>query len=276
MRCCRCSGSLTAPFQIINRLAASRFITSAQPHAHTRASMLSTVRFKYGPLLGLYNLGLSSGIMSTVDKDEFDDRILEEMAKMFSDMGMPIDVEMLQNMMRQVRQQFEEMGIDPEQMSSTDIRMRTDVDPEEFRKQMETMLSGPGGMGDLFRNMGIKVQFDGSPSVTEAPEIEVEEEEVIEESDNDLPVEDVFIHEDRMCITVDISRFTDIEPEEVELNLTGGGEILQLMKTTQMRPLKRYTLPHSAENIVEWDLNNGILDVKFDIDAAAVSADESE
>ena len=275
MRCCRRSGSLTASFRTINRLAASRFITSAQPHAHTRASMLSTVRFKYGPLLGLYNLGLSSGIMSTVDKDEFDDRLLKEMAKMFSEMGMPIDVEMLQNMMRQVRQQFEEMGIDPEQMSSTDIRMRTDVDPEEFRKQMETMLSGPGGMGDLFRNMGIKVQFDGNPSVAEAPKIEVDEE-VTEESDDELPIEDVFIHEDRMCITVDISRFADIEPEEVELNLTGGGEILQLMKTTQMRPLKRYTLPHSAESIVEWDLNNGILDVKFDIDAAALSADESE
>ncbi len=213
--------------------------------------------------------------MSTVDKDEFDDRILEEMAKMFSDMGMPIDVEMLQEMMRKVQQQFEEMGIDPEQMSKSNIRMQTDVDPEEFRKQMETMLSGPGGMGDMFRNMGIKVQFDGSPSVAEAPKIEVDEE-VTEVSDDELPIEDVFIHEDRMCITVDISRFTDIEPEEVELNLTGGGEILQLMKTTQMRPLKRYTLPHSAENIVEWDLNNGILDVKFDIDATAVSADESE
>ena len=34
--------------------------------------------------------------MSTVDKDEFDDRLLKEMAKMFSDMGMPIDIEMLQ------------------------------------------------------------------------------------------------------------------------------------------------------------------------------------
>ena len=275
MRCCRRSGSLTGSFWAINRLAASRFITSAQPHAHTRASMLSTVRFKYGPLLGLYNLGLSSGIMSTVDKDEFDDRLLKEMAKMFSDMGMPIDVEMLQEMMRKVQQQFEEMGIDPEQMSKSNIRMQTDVDPEEFRKQMETMLSGPGGMGDMFRNMGIKVQFDGSPSVAEAPKIEVDEE-VTEVSDEELPIEDVFIHEDRMCITVDISRFTDIEPEEVELNLTGGGEILQLMKTTQMRPLKRYTLPHSAESIVEWDLNNGILDVKFDIDAAALSADESE
>ena len=88
--------------------------------------------------------------------------------------------------------------------------------------------------------------------------------------------EDVFIHEDRMCITVDISRFTDLQQEEVELNLTSGGEILQLMKTTQMRPLKRYTLPHSAENIVEWDLNNGILDVKFDINSEATTADESE
>ena len=276
MRCCPRSGRPTGSPQITDRPAASRFFTSALHRAHPRASIPTTVRFKYAPLLGLYNLKLSSGIMSTVDKDEFDDRLLKEMAKMFSDMGMPIDVEMLQEMMRKVQQQFEEMGIDPEQMSKSNIRMQTDVDPEEFRKQMETMLSGPGGMGDMFRNMGIKVQFDGSPSVTEAPEIEVEEEEVTEESENDLPIEDVFIHEDRMCITVDISRFTDIEPEEVELNLTGGGEILQLMKTTQMRPLKRYTLPHSAENIVEWDLNNGILDVKFDIDAAALSADESE
>ena len=275
MRCCPRSGRPTGSPQITDRPAASRFFTSALHRAHPRASIPTTVRFKYAPLLGLYNLKLSSGIMSTVDKDEFDDRLLKEMAKMFSDMGMPIDVEMLQEMMRQVQQQFEEMGIDPEQMSKSNIRMQTDVDPEEFRKQMETMLSGPGGMGDLFRNMGIKVQFDGNPSVAEAPKIEVDEE-VTEESDDELPIEDVFIHEDRMCITVDISRFADIEPEEVELNLTGGGEILQLMKTTQMRPLKRYTLPHSAENIVEWDLNNGILDVKFDIDAAALSADESE
>jgi len=122
--------------------------------------------------------------------------------------------------------------------------------------------------------MGIKVQFEGN-TPAEVPEIEVEEE-VTEEPDNDLPLEDVFIHEDRMCITVDISRFTDLHQEEVELNLTSGGEILQLMKTTQMRPLKRYTLPHSAENIVEWDLNNGILDVKFDINSEATTADESE
>ncbi len=215
--------------------------------------------------------------MSPSERDEFEERLLEQMAKMFSDMGMPIDIELLQNMLRQVREQFEEMGIDPDQMASSEIRMGTDVDPEEFRKQMESMLNGPGGMAEMFRNMGIKVQFEGGPSVEEAPEIEVDEEsDEPDESQNQLPLEDIFIHEDRMCITVDVSRFTDLEPSEVELNLSGGGEILQLMKTTQMRPLKRYTLPHSAENIVEWDLNNGILDVKFDIDPAVTSADESE
>jgi len=129
-------------------------------------------------------------------------------------------------------------------------------------------------MGELFRNMGIKVQFEGN-NPTAVPEIEVDEE-VKEEPEKELPLEDVFIHEDRMCITVDISRFTDLQPEEIELNLTSGGEILQLMKTTQMRPLKRYTLPQSAENIVEWGLNNGILDVKFDINSEATTADESE
>ena len=212
--------------------------------------------------------------MSAPKRDEFEDKILEQMAKMFADMGMPIDVDLLQNMMRQVREQFEEMGIDPDRMASTEIKMGTDVDPEEFRKKMESMLNGPGGMAEMFRNMGIKVQFEGN-SPEEVPEIEVEEEET-EEPENDLPIEDVFVHEDRMCITVDISRFTDLQPEEVELNLTSGGAIMQLMKTTQMRPLKRYTLPHPAENIVEWDLNNGILDVKFDINSEASTADESQ
>ena len=212
--------------------------------------------------------------MSNPERDEFEDKMLEQMAKMFADMGMPIDVDLLQNMMRQVREQFEEMGIDPDRMASTEIKMGTDVDPEEFRKQMESMLNGPEGMAEMFRNMGIKVQFEGN-SPEEVPEIEVEEEET-EEPENDLPIEDVFIHGDRMCITVDISRYTDLQPEEVELNLTSGGDIMQLMKTTQMRPLKRYTLPHAAENIVEWDLNNGILDVKFDINSEASTADESQ
>ena len=236
----------------------------------------ATVPFKYRRTLALYNLELCSGIMDGRAGDDFEDRVLEEMARMFSEMGMPVDVELLQNMMRQVREQFEAMGIDPEQMASTDIRMGIDSDPEEFRKQMEAMLNGPGGMADIFRNMGIDVKFQSDSDSESTPEVEVSEEIEKEEDKSKLLLEDIFIHEDRMCITIDVSRFVDLEAEEIELNLTSGGDVLQLMKTTQLHPLKRYTLPHTADNIVEWDLNNGILDVKFDIDPTAVAADESE
>jgi hypothetical protein len=37
------------------------------------------------------------------------------------------------------------------------------------------------------------------------------------------------------------------------------------MKTTQLRPFKRFDLTEPASQIVEWSLNNGILDVIFDI-----------
>jgi len=236
----------------------------------------ATVPFKYGQTLALYNLELCSDSMDGSVGDDFEGKILEEMARMFSEMGMPVDVELLQNMMRQVREQFEAMGIDPEQMASTDIRMGIDSNPEEFRKQMEAMLNGPGGMADIFRNMGIDVKFQSGSISEPTPEVEVSEEVEKDEDKSKLLLEDVFIHEDRMCATIDISRFIDLEAEEIELNLTSGGEVLQLMKTTQLHPLKRYTLPHIADNIVEWDLNNGILDVKFDIEPATVAADESE
>lgn len=205
--------------------------------------------------------------MDNIDHDEFEEKMVQEMARMFSDMGMPIDTELLQNLIRQVREQFEAMGVDPENMKSSDIRMAVNSDPEDFKRQMESMLNGPGGMADLFKNMGINVQFQGPSSageVTKPAEVEVNVDDLVD-GDLELPIEDVFIHEDRMCVTIDISRLSDLKTEDIELNITDGGEVLQLMKTTQLRPLKRYTLPHSADNIVEWEVNNGILDVKFDI-----------
>ena len=205
--------------------------------------------------------------MDNIDHDEFEEKMVQEMARMFSDMGMPIDTELFQNLIRQVREQFEAMGVDPENMKSSDIRMAVNSDPEDFKRQMESMLNGPGGMADLFKNMGINVQFQGPSSagdVTKPAEVEVNVDDLVD-GDLELPIEDVFIHEDRMCVTIDISRLSDLKTEDIELNITDGGEVLQLMKTTQLRPLKRYTLPHSADNIVEWEVNNGILDVKFDI-----------
>ena len=197
--------------------------------------------------------------MGDTNSDDWEEQMLKEMAEMFSKMGMPIDLSMLKNMMSQVREQFEKMGIDPEKMSNKDMKIDINGDPDEFRRTMESMLNGPDGISELFRNMGVNVQVNNPTPVVDA---ELETEDDIDEK---LLVADIHIHEDRMYATVDLSRELDIVESELELNLIDGGNTLQLMRKTQLRPFKKFDLPESAGGVVEWSLNNGILDVIFDI-----------
>ncbi|MCH1523540.1 MAG: hypothetical protein L7S41_00125 [Candidatus Thalassarchaeaceae archaeon] len=197
--------------------------------------------------------------MDDTNSDDWEEQMLKEMAEMFSKMGMPIDISMLKNMMSQVREQFEKMGIDPEKMSNKDMKIDINGDPDEFRRTMESMLNGPDGISELFRNMGVNVQVNNPTPVVDA---ELEKEDDIDEK---LLVADIHIHEERMYATVDLSRELDIVESELELNLIDGGKTLQLMRKTQLRPFKKFDLPESAGRVVEWSLNNGILDVIFDI-----------
>ena len=197
--------------------------------------------------------------MDDTNSDDWEEQMLKEMAEMFSKMGMPIDISMLKNMMSQVRKQFEKMGIDPEKMSNKDMKIDINGDPDEFRRTMESMLNGPDGISELFRNMGVNVQVNNPTPVVDA---ELEKEDDIDEK---LLVADIHIHEERMYATVDLSRELDIVESELELNLIDGGKTLQLMRKTQLRPFKKFDLPESAGRVVEWSLNNGILDVIFDI-----------
>ena len=197
--------------------------------------------------------------MSNPSKDEWEEKMLKEMAEMFSKMGMPIDISMLQNMMSQVREQFEKMGIDPEKMSNKDMKIDINGDPDDFRRTMESMLNGPDGISELFRNMGVNIQVNNPTPVVEA-ELEHEDNE-----DEQFLEADIHIHEDRMYATIDLSRQLDINVSELELNLIDAGKVLQLIRKTQLRPFKKFDLPEIADQIVEWSLNNGILDVIFDI-----------
>jgi len=190
--------------------------------------------------------------------DEWEEQMLKEMARMFSDMGMPIDINILRNMLSQVRDQFEKMGIDPEKLSNQDMKIDINGNSDDFRKTMESMLNGPDGFSELFRNMGVNIQVNTPTPVVDA---ELNQEENNEE---ELQV-DIHIHEDRMYATVDISRELDIVESELEINLIDSGRAFQLMKTTQLRPFKRFDLTEPVSQIVEWSLNNGILDVIFDI-----------
>jgi len=197
--------------------------------------------------------------MTGSERDEWADDMFAEMARMFEQMGMSIDIKALEAMMNQIREQFEQMGIDPTKLSHSQIKVDTNTEPEEFRRIMESMLNGPDGISELLNNMGVNIQVNG-PSEAEAEAEETEESDV-----SDLPEEDIYVHDGRMSVTIDISRFLDIRPEDVELVLSSGGEVLQLMKKTQPRPFKRFILPKAAGQIVEWELNNGILDIKLDL-----------
>jgi len=196
--------------------------------------------------------------MDNNNTDNWEEQMLKNMAKMFSEMGMPIDIGILRNMLSQVREQFQKLGIDPEKLSNQDMKIDINGDSEEFRRTMESMLNGSDGLSDLFRNMGVNVQVNNPTPVVDA---ELSQQEDIEE---ELSV-DIYVHEDRMYATVDLSRRLDIIESELEINLIDSGRVFQLMKTTQLRPFKKFDLPNSASQIVEWSLNNGILDVVFDI-----------
>ena len=196
--------------------------------------------------------------MDENSKDEWEEQMLKEMARMFSDMGMPIDINILRNMLSQVREQFEKMGIDPEKLSNQDMKIDINGNSDDFRKTMESMLNGPDGFSELFRNMGVNIQVNNPTPVFDA---ELNQEDNIEE---EVQV-DIHVHEDRMYATVDISRDLDVVESELEINLIDSGRAFQLMKTTQLRPFKKFDLPNSVSQIVEWSLNNGILDVIFDI-----------
>ena len=191
-------------------------------------------------------------------RDEWEEQMLKEMAKMFSDMGMPMDIEILRNMLSQVRDQFQKMGINPEKLSNQDMKIDINGDSDDFRKTMESMLNGSNGFSDLFRNMGVNIQVNNPTPVVDA---ELNQKE----NEDQEPQVDIYAHEDRIYATVDLSGELDIVESELEINLIDSGKAFQLMKSTQLRPFKKFDLPDSVSQIVEWSLNNGILDVIFDI-----------
>ncbi len=198
--------------------------------------------------------------MTDSERDEWADDMFAEMAKMFEQMGMPIDVKALEEMMKKVMEQFEQMGIDPTKISHSQFKVESNTDPEELRRMMDSMMNSPGGFSDLFKKMGVNIEVEG-PAEQAEPEVEEPEEAEV----SDLPEEDIYVHDGTMSVTIDISRFLDIRPGDIELVLSSGGEVLQLMRRTQSRPLKRFILPEAANQISEGELNNGILDITFDL-----------
>ena len=199
--------------------------------------------------------------MTDENWDNFDDEAIEEMVRMFEQMGMPVGINTLKSMIKQVRSQFEEMGIDPEKVSMSEVKLGLNSDPEEFMKNFESMISGPQGLGDFLKKMGVDIHI--KPSVSEVI-VDVDESQH-ESKDDSIPEEDVYVNNDQMFVTIDVSKFDDISPDNLELSLTGEGVVLQMLRTNQIRPFRTFVLPNASSGVANWEINNGILDITFEL-----------
>ena len=61
--------------------------------------------------------------MSVSSDEEWEENMLKEMAKLFSTMGMNVDYDMLKSLMHQLKKRLEEMGMNPEDMAKTNVKM---------------------------------------------------------------------------------------------------------------------------------------------------------
>ena len=189
-----------------------------------------------------------SGERFTAGGEDWEEQLLEQLSTMFQDMGMDLDVAALKGMMEQIRTQLEESGIDPEQLEKgANIELNLQASLNDLAKTLQGELS--------------KAASKSTPSV----EVEASEEEQETDEAHDIPEADVYIDDGRMNLTIDISRQLADESVAVELNLTREGTCLNLMAEGRPHPLRRFQLAQACSDVVEWELNNGILDVTLDL-----------
>ena len=184
------------------------------------------------------------------DKDNFEEKLLEQLTEMFRNMGMNLDKEQIRALMEQFRSQFENLGIDAEKIAKGDVNFNFDL------SQLGKMFEKGKSIEDILQNFGVDVQVDANPIEVNTPDIDESNDEVFT-----LPADDVYLNGWNMSVTIDFTLKGEVEEADVEMSLVRNGHQLEIMNTTQTSPLARVELPHPCDDVVEWSLNNGILDV---------------
>ena len=153
--------------------------------------------------------------------------------------------------MEQFKSQFEKMGLDADKLNSGEVNFNFDL------SNLSKMFQSGQSIEDILSNLGMDVKVDAVPVEIETPEIDDgDDDEILR-----LPSDDFYLDGWNMSMTIDFALKGDIKEMQMEMNLSKGGSMLEIMKQTQAKPMARIKLPHPCEDVVGWSLNNGILDV---------------
>jgi hypothetical protein len=193
--------------------------------------------------------------------EDWEEKMLEQMKEMFSSMGMNIDIEQLRGLMEQFRDQFESMGLDAERLAKGDVNFNFDIS-----KVMKLFQSGMSPE-EMLSNLGVDVKVDAKPIVVDIDD-DVPSNELLK-----LPTDDIYLSGWNMSITADIS--TRVSIDKIEVALSSGGEIIQVLSNPSEPPLAQIELPHQCDDVVDWSLNNGILDVTLKLTPQGSAAETS-
>lgn len=179
--------------------------------------------------------------------DDWEERLMEQLLQMLATFGIEFDRDDLERMMDLFRNHLENMGLDLEKANG-DVRFNLDME------ELGRLFQNGGGLEDLMRGLGLDVTVD-------AKQVEVDDEALDANPDIDLPPSDVFLEDWNMIITLDVARKADLTEDQVELALVERGQQIEVLRRTQITPVARVALPHRCEDVVDWTLNNGILDI---------------
>ena len=182
--------------------------------------------------------------------DDWEEQMIDRLVEMFQNMGMSLSKQQIKALMGQFKSQFDKMGLDAEKMAKGDVNFNFDLS-----NQAKMFQSGQS-IEDILGNLGMDIQVDAAPVEVETPEIKDDVDEVLK-----LPSDDFYLDGWNMSIIVDFSLKGDVKEMQMDMNLSKGGSMLEILKETQVKPMARIKLPHPCEDVVGWSMNNGILDI---------------
>ena len=182
--------------------------------------------------------------------DDWEEQMIDRLVEMFQNMGMSLSKQQIKALMGQFKSQFDKMGIDAEKMAKGDVNFNFDL------SNLAKMFQSGQSMEDILGNLGMDIQVDAAPVEVETPEIKEDVDEVLK-----LPSDDFYLDGWNMSIIVDFSLKGNVKEMQMNMNLSKGGSMLEIVKETQVKPMARIKLPHPCEDVVGWSLNNGILDI---------------